>query len=197
MANGFPSMTALLGLLAVAGFQNRDKLAEMLGGGGQGQPGLAPGQGTRHGGSSGLPGGLENVLGGVGQGQPGAPGQGNRQGGGGRSGLPAGLDGLLGGAAGGGIGGLLGGGLRDLVDTFKNAGQGEAVDSWVGRGPNKQIAPSHLEQAIGPDVLATLSRETGLSHEELLSRLGRELPQAVDKYTPDGRIPSETELARS
>jgi uncharacterized protein YidB (DUF937 family) len=158
-------MTALLGLLAVAGYQNRDKIAEMLGG--------------------------------VGQGQPGAPGQGNRQGGGGRSGLPAGLDGLLGGAAGGGIGGLLGGGLRDLVDTFKNAGQGEAVDSWVGRGPNKQIAPSHLEQAIGPDVLATLSRETGLSHEELLSRLGRELPQAVDKYTPDGRIPSETELARS
>ncbi len=30
MARGLPSMTALLGLLAVAGFQNRDKIAEML-----------------------------------------------------------------------------------------------------------------------------------------------------------------------
>lgn len=28
MSDGYPSMTALLGLLAVAGYQNRDKLAE-------------------------------------------------------------------------------------------------------------------------------------------------------------------------
>lgn len=32
MSSGFPSMTALLGLLAVAGYQNRDKIAEWLGG---------------------------------------------------------------------------------------------------------------------------------------------------------------------
>ena len=30
MSRGFPSMTALLGLLALAGYQNRDKIAEML-----------------------------------------------------------------------------------------------------------------------------------------------------------------------
>ena len=30
MSRGFPSMTALLGLIAVAGYQNRDKIAEML-----------------------------------------------------------------------------------------------------------------------------------------------------------------------
>ena len=31
MANrGFPSMTALLGLLAIAGYQNRDKIAEII-----------------------------------------------------------------------------------------------------------------------------------------------------------------------
>ena len=83
----------------------------------------------------------------------------------------------------------------ELTDGLAT-GQGEAAESWVGRGPNKQISPQHLEQAIGPDVLATLSRETGLSHEELLSRLTRNLPEAVDKYTPEGRIPSETELAR-
>ena len=32
MSKGYPSMTALLGLLAVAGFQNRDKISEWLGG---------------------------------------------------------------------------------------------------------------------------------------------------------------------
>jgi uncharacterized protein YidB (DUF937 family) len=67
----------------------------------------------------------------------------------------------------------------------------------VGRGPNKEVAPHHLEQAIGPDVLATLSQQTGLSREDLLARLSRELPQAVDKYTPEGRLPAPGEFARS
>ena len=148
MSRGFPSMTALLGLLAIAGYQNRDKLAEMLGGQAQGKSG-APGQ----------------------------PQQG-------------GLGGLLGNLGSGGVGGLLGGGLGELVERFKQNGQGEVANSWVGHGPNKEIAPPQLEQAIGPDVLATLSQQTGLSREELLARLSRELPQAVDKYTPDGRLPS-------
>ncbi len=155
MAQGFPSMTALLGLLAVAGYQNRDKLAEMLGGAG-------------------------------------APGQGSRQGGSGQ-----GVGGLLGGLGGANVGDLLGGGLRDLVETFKKNGQGDKAESWVGRGPNKEIAPRELEQAISPDVIATLSQQTGLSRQELLARLSRELPQAVDKYTPEGRLPAPGEFARS
>ena len=46
MSRGFPSMTALLGLLAVAGYQNRDKIAEMLRGASSSNPGTgaaAPG----------------------------------------------------------------------------------------------------------------------------------------------------------
>jgi uncharacterized protein YidB (DUF937 family) len=162
MARGYPSLTALLGLLAIAGYQNRDKIAEMLGG-----------------------------L----QGRGGTPAQGNRPGAAGN--VPPGLDHLLGGVGAGGIGGLLSGGLRDLVDSFKKAGQGEVADSWVGRGPNKEVTPRQVEQAISPEVLEALSRETGLSHDELLTRLSRELPGAVDRYTPEGRIPSEAELARS
>jgi uncharacterized protein YidB (DUF937 family) len=60
MSRGFPSMTALLGLLAIAGYQNRDKIAEMLGGVGQRTPGAA-GQG----GIGGLLGQLSSSLGGA------------------------------------------------------------------------------------------------------------------------------------
>jgi uncharacterized protein YidB (DUF937 family) len=96
-----------------------------------------------------------------------------------------GLLGQLGGSLGaGGVGGLLSGGLGELVDRFKQSGQADTVDSWVGAGPNKQIAPSQVERAIGSDVLETLSTQTGL--EELLARLSRELPNAVDKCTPQG-----------
>jgi hypothetical protein len=38
MARGYPSMTALLALLAIAGYQNRDKIAEMFGKLGQNRP---------------------------------------------------------------------------------------------------------------------------------------------------------------
>jgi len=39
-----------------------------------------------------------------------------------------------------------------------------------------------------------LSQQTGLSREEILSRLSKNLPDAVDKYTPQGRIPTAAEL---
>jgi uncharacterized protein YidB (DUF937 family) len=160
MSRGFPSMTALLGLLAIAGYQNRDRIAEFLRGA---------------------------------QRNPGAPSQGPHSDSAGGA-IPGNLGGMLAGTS---IEDLLSGGLRDLMDAFKQKGQGEVADSWVSRGPNKQIAPHQLEQAIGPDVLETLSRHTGLSREELLSRLSKNLPEAVDKYTPEGRIPTATEFAKS
>ena len=159
MSRGMPSMVALLGLLAVAGYQNRDKIAEVLGG-----PKQVPG---------------------------GGPGQNNQQSD--QGGVLGKLGGLLGGAT---AGSVLSGGLGDLVERFKRNGQGQAADSWVKTGPNQQLGPDQLEQAIGPDVLNTLSQHTGLSREELLSRLTRELPAAVDKFTPEGRLPTEDEAAR-
>ncbi len=158
MARGFPSMTALLGLLAVAGYQNRDRLSEMLGN--RGADGTSMGGGGA-GGSSGLGGLLGNLGGGAGS---------------------------------GGLGGLLGGGLSELSNRFRQNGHGEAVDSWVGTGPNKTVEPRDLEQAIGPDVLDDLTQQTGLSREELLARLSRELPNAVDQYTPNGRVPNDDDM---
>jgi uncharacterized protein YidB (DUF937 family) len=102
-----------------------------------------------------------------------------------------GLLGNLGGAlAGGGVGGLLSGGLGELLERFKQNGQGDAAESWINKGPNKELPAPQLKQAIGADVLAALEQQTGLSQEELLARLSRELPAAVDQYTPDGRLPN-------
>jgi uncharacterized protein YidB (DUF937 family) len=164
MSEGFPSMTALLGLLAVAGYQNRDKIAEMLGGGAR--PGVAA-----------APGGAYA--------QPNAPAQ---PGGPAQGGL-GGLGSLLGNLGGGGVGGFLGSGLNELVNRMQQNGQGNIAQSWVNHGPNQQIAPSQLEQSIGSDVLQHLTQQTGLSREDLLARLSSTLPHAVDQYTPDGQLP--------
>jgi uncharacterized protein YidB (DUF937 family) len=75
--------------------------------------------------------------------------------------------------AGAGVGGLLSGGIGELLERFKQNGQGETAQSWVNDGPNKDVSPPQLKQAIGPDVLAALEQQTGLSQEELLVLLSQ------------------------
>ena len=152
MSRGMPSMTALLGMLAIAGFQNRDKLIEMF-------------NSVAESSSSKLDSGDQSKA---------------------QGGLPGSLTSMLGGA---GVGGILGSGLNELLEQFTKNGQGEAAESWIGSGPNKEVSPPQLRQAIGQDVLTALEQQTGLSQEELLARLSRELPTAIDKYTPEGRLP--------
>jgi uncharacterized protein YidB (DUF937 family) len=151
MASGMPSMTALLALLAVAGYQHRDRIAEMVGGAGGGGAGAGSGPADEAGQRGGAA-------------------------------VPA--------SASAGIGGMIGGGLKELMDRFRQAGHAETAESWVAHGPNRDLAPGQLEKVLDPETLETISRQTGLPREEVLTRLTRELPSAVDRYTPDGRIPS-------
>lgn len=160
MAKGMPSMVALLGLLAVAGYQNRDKLGSVLGGLG----GNASGTGAANGNASG---GLGDALGG-----------------------------MLGGAGAGGLGSILSGGLGDLMEQFNGSGKGAKVQSWVNDGDNEDIDTAELEQTLGADTIATLQQKTGLSKQDLLERLAKTLPDAVNRMTPDGRLPTEAEASR-
>ena len=82
-----------------------------------------------------------------------------------------------------------GGGLKDILDKFRGTGKGDAVDSWVGKGPNQPIDPEHVAAAIDEDTLAALNEQTGLSREEILRRLAVNLPEAVDELSPDGHLP--------
>jgi uncharacterized protein YidB (DUF937 family) len=108
-----------------------------------------------------------------------------------------GFGGMLGGLLGGGAAGnILSGGLGDLLKQFQQNGHGDKAQSWIASGPNKQVSPSELEQALGPEKVSWLMRETGMSREDLLSGLSRELPGVVDKLTPDGRLPTDQEAAR-
>jgi uncharacterized protein YidB (DUF937 family) len=106
--------------------------------------------------------------------------------------LAGGLGGLL---AGGAAGNVLSGGLGDLLKQFQQKGQGDAANSWVGNGPNKAISPGDLASALGADQLDQLSSQSGMSRDELLQGLSQYLPKVVDHLTPDGRLPSDSELS--
>ena len=153
MSKGYPSMTALLGLLAVAGYQNRDKIAELLKG---------SGANDTHGSVTSVPSTSgSNTLGN-----------------------------LLGGVGTAGVGGLIASGLSELVDHFTKGGHGETANSWVNQGQNRDIPEADLEKAIGSETLDGLQKQTGLSRADILSRLSRDLPSAIERYAQDGRQPA-------
>lgn len=160
------ALKALLGVIAVAGYQNRDKIGELL----QSLRNPAP---TGPDGQPQSSGGLGDVLGGLT--------------GGGTDGGLGGLGGLLSGGAKGG----LAGGLSDLLRQFDEKGQGETATSWVQPGANRPIDDRELSDVLGPDILAELSSRTGLDPHDILSRLSRDLPTAVDDLTPNGQLPAD------
>ena len=145
-------------------------------------------------------GGLGGMLGGSAAGAQGA----------GQSGGLGGLLGsLLGGRGssganasmpGGSLGGMLGGGglagaLGQLVSSFQQSGHGNAVDSWVGNGPNASIGPQEVNDALGSDTLDQLSKHTGMPQNDIASQLSQWLPQIVNKLTPNGRLPTPDEAS--
>ena len=166
-----PIVMALLGLLAYKAVK-----------GGTSQP--APSMPANTGG-----GGLGDILGGLLGGRPsgGMPGAGT---GGLGDLLPGGLGGLLGGNS---AGSVLSGGLGNLVRNMQDNGYGKQAQSWVGRGENEAIAPDDLAKALGRDSIDTLTQQTGMERDELLSGLSQHLPQFVDQLTPEGRLPTEEE----
>jgi uncharacterized protein YidB (DUF937 family) len=133
-----------------------------------------------------------------------------------------GLGGLLSGGLGGLLGGLLGGsgssaatgsatlpadedqahqavsgGLGELLQRFQQNGYGDIANSWIGNGANRTIAPDQLHQALGSDTVDELSQQTGVPKNDLLSQLAQALPTLVDRFTPQGRIPSADEMNRA
>jgi uncharacterized protein YidB (DUF937 family) len=140
--NTMPSLAALLGLLAIAGYQNREKLGELLKGAANSET-------------------ADKVVKGA-------------------SDMAASL----------GIPASVTDGIKGVVDSFRAAGHGEAADSWVGTGANQPVSPQQTETALGTDLIDMLVKQTGLSKDEILKRLAEVLPEAVDKATPEGRLPA-------
>lgn len=90
--------------------------------------------------------------------------------------------------------GLLGG-LGGLRHLFRQSDLDHLVDSWVGGGPNEPVSTGQLQGAIGDDLVDRLAQRSGLTAPDVLQRLTQNLPDVIDRLTPQGRLPSHEEAS--
>ncbi|ATZ27517.1 YidB family protein [Streptomyces lavendulae] len=124
-------------------------------------------------------------------------------GGGGQGGQGGGAGNILGallGALGGGGGGAQAGGaqaggggnnpLGGLMDMLTKSGLADQAQSWLGTGENRPVSGSQIAEALPDDALRKAAEQAGVSPEQAADEIARSLPQAVDKLSPGGEIPS-------
>lgn len=165
MSRSTPSLLALLGLVAVAGYQNRSRISDMLADAQKSLPAQDPDRRANDGvgitSDASSTGGFLSEFGRMFQG--------------------------------GMTGGSLSSGLSDLVDRFKSSGRREPAESWVSHGPNMPIDVEELRSVLGEETLSELSQKTGMTPDQVLLRLNAALPEVVNQFTPSGRVPTQSE----
>lgn len=92
------------------------------------------------------------------------------------------------------VGGLLAndggqGGLGGLVGKFQQAGMGDVVSSWIGKGENLPISADQLQNVLGSDAVSSIAAKLGMNPNDALGQLSTMLPGLVDKLTPNGAAP--------
>jgi uncharacterized protein YidB (DUF937 family) len=98
-----------------------------------------------------------------------------------------------------GQGGGLAGGLGSLLSTMAQNGMGSQAASWQSTGENLPIDANQLTQILGSlgggagtEILEKLAGSAGLNTNEAAGHLTQLLPTLVDKLTPNGQLPENS-----
>lgn len=82
------------------------------------------------------------------------------------------------------------GGVGGLLETLRGAGLGDQVSSWIGTGSNLPVSAEQIQQALSGEQLSGIAQALGLDPATLPQILSQLLPDAVDKASPNGVLPS-------
>jgi uncharacterized protein YidB (DUF937 family) len=88
------------------------------------------------------------------------------------------------------------GGIDGLVRQFQAGGHGETIASWISPGHNRPISADDLSRTLGQPRVDQLSEQAGLPTSRGAAILAALLPVLIDKLTPDGQVPQQSQLAQ-
>jgi len=78
--------------------------------------------------------------------------------------------------------------LGTLLGQLQRSGLSDQVGSWLGSGGNAAVSGREVRKAVDRDVLAELSRRSGLSGRQTADGLAALLPSMVDQLSPGGDL---------
>lgn len=83
------------------------------------------------------------------------------------------------------------GGLGSLVGKFEQAGLGDAINSWIGGGPNQPVSGEQITSALGAGTLSDIAARLGVNPGDAAGQLSHMLPGLINHLTPDGQAPRQ------
>ncbi len=86
------------------------------------------------------------------------------------------------------------GALDRVMGAFRDGGLGKLLQSWTGTGENLPISPDQTRAVLGEGTIAQLAKQAGAGESETAQALSGLLPQVIDKLTPRGKLPSQSDL---
>lgn len=88
---------------------------------------------------------------------------------------------------GAGVSGM--GGLGGMLQQFQQAGMGDLIGSWIGKGDNLPISADQLQSVLGSGALGDIAKQLGMSQGDTAGQLSQMLPDIINQLTPNGEAP--------
>jgi uncharacterized protein YidB (DUF937 family) len=89
------------------------------------------------------------------------------------------------------------GGLSGLVQQFHEKGLGDVITSWVGTGQNLPISGEQIQSVLSNEHVKAFAAKAGISPDMAGAKIAELLPALVDKLTPNGQVPEQSNLLQS
>lgn len=80
------------------------------------------------------------------------------------------------------------GGLSGILEKFQQHGMAEQAASWVSKGVNLPVSAEQITSVLGSSTVAEIAAKFGINPEMLSNNIAENLPNLVDKMTPDGEV---------
>lgn len=85
------------------------------------------------------------------------------------------------------------GGLGGLVQKMMAGGLNEQVSSWISTGANLPVSGDQLQAVLGSSFVQDIATKLGINVADVSGGLASLLPTVIDKLTPDGTLPENTD----
>ena len=86
------------------------------------------------------------------------------------------------------------GGISGLLQQFQDQGLGAIASSWVGTGANQSISAEQIQSVLQNEHIQAFAAKAGVSSDQAGSMIAQYLPMIIDKLTPNGQVPQQSNL---